>query len=105
MIQARQPVTQQARRPAGRQAGGSATRLGITRILRSKAGRKPIRHHWELDVHQLAVEVAMQIFELSKKWPAEEKFPLTDQARRSSRSVAAQIAEAWRKRKYEPAPD
>src|SRR5687768_10299864 len=99
MIQARQAVNQQASRPAGRQASGPTARLGITRILRSKAGRKPIRHHWELDVHQLAVELAMQIFDLSKKWPSEEKFSLTDQARRSSRSVAAQIAEAWRKRK------
>ncbi len=43
----------------------------------------------------------MSVFELSKRWPPEEKFSLTDQIRRSSRSVAANIAEAWRKRKYE----
>ena len=42
----------------------------------------------------------MQIFELSKKWPAEERYSLTDQIRRSSRSVCEQVAEAWRKRRY-----
>jgi four helix bundle protein len=96
-------VTQQASWPAGRQVGVPAGRLDASPDLRSEARRKPIRHHWELEVHQLAVEVAMEIFELSKNWPSEEKFSLTDQARRSSRSVAAQIAEAWRKRKYEAA--
>jgi four helix bundle protein len=45
----------------------------------------------------------MRIFELSKTWPVEERFSLTDQVRRSSRSVATHIAEAWRKRKYEAA--
>jgi four helix bundle protein len=45
----------------------------------------------------------MQIFELSRKWPSEEKFSLTDQIRRSSRSVCANIAAAWRKRRYEAA--
>jgi len=42
----------------------------------------------------------MKIFELSKEWPKEERFSLTDQVRRSSRSVCEQIAEAWRKRRY-----
>lgn len=45
----------------------------------------------------------MQIFELSKKFPVEEKYSLTDQIRRSSRSVCANLAEAWRKRRYEAA--
>ena len=45
----------------------------------------------------------MQIFEISKKFPYEERFSLTDQARRSSRSVCANLAEAWRKRMYEAA--
>lgn len=45
----------------------------------------------------------MQIFELSKKFPPEEKYSLTDQIRRSSRSVCANLAEAWRKRRYEGA--
>lgn len=65
--------------------------------------REPIRHHWELEVHKLAVEIAMRIFELSHQWPENEKYSLIDQVRRSSRSVATNIAEAWRKRKYEAA--
>ena len=60
-----------------------------------------IRYHWELDVYKLSVEVAMELFELSKKFPREEMYSLTDQIRRSSRSVSGQIAEAWRRRKYE----
>jgi len=43
----------------------------------------------------------MEIFELSKAWPAEEKYSLTDQIRRASRSVCANIREAWAKRRYE----
>src|SRR5882757_6533323 len=54
----------------------------------------------ELRVYKLAFESAMEIFELSRKWPSEEKFSLTDQIRRSSRSVCANIAAAWRKRRY-----
>ena len=54
----------------------------------------------DLKVYRLAFESAMRIFELSKKWPVEEKYSLTDQIRRSSRSVCGNIAEAWRKRRY-----
>src|SRR5213594_2112792 len=57
----------------------------------------------ELRVYKLAFESAMEIFELSKKFPSEEKFSLTDQIRRSSRSVCTNVAEAWRKRRYEAA--
>ena len=57
----------------------------------------------ELRVYRLAFESAMKIFELSRKWPAEEKYSLTDQIRRSSRSVCTNLAEAWRKRRYEAA--
>jgi four helix bundle protein len=57
----------------------------------------------ELRVYKLAFESAMRIFELSKTWPSEEKFSLTDQIRRSSRSVCTNLAEAWRKRRYEAA--
>jgi four helix bundle protein len=46
---------------------------------------------------------ALQVFEITKAFPSEEKFSLTDQIRRSSRSVCANIAEAWRKRRYEAA--
>lgn len=59
-----------------------------------------IRHFRELDVYKLAMEAALEIFELTKSFPAEEKYSLTDQVRRSSRSVCANIAEAWRKRRY-----
>ena len=60
-----------------------------------------IKYHWQLDVYKMSVDAAMQIFELTKTFPREEMYSLTDQIRRSSRSVSAQIAEAWRRRKYE----
>lgn len=62
-----------------------------------------IRYHWELDAYKLSVAAAMEIFELSKSFPSEEKYSLTDQIRRSSRSVSGQIGEGWRKRRYEAA--
>ena len=55
----------------------------------------------ELDVYKLSREVSKEIFMLSKGFPVEERYSLTDQIRHSSRSVGAQIAEAWGKRKYE----
>lgn len=54
----------------------------------------------ELRVYQLAFKFAMEIFRLSKSFPPEEKYSLTDQIRRSSRSVAANIAEGYRKKQY-----
>ena len=62
-----------------------------------------IMNHRELKVFQSAHSVAMQIFQLTKTFPREELYSLTDQIRRSSRSVCANIAEAWRKRRYEAA--
>jgi four helix bundle protein len=62
-----------------------------------------IIRHTELEVFQRSFEAAMQLFERSKKFPREEMYSLTDQMRRSSRSVAANITEAWRKRRYEAA--
>lgn len=59
-----------------------------------------IRTHRELDVYKRAVESAMTVYELSKGFPKEERYSLTDQVRRSSRSVAANLAESWRKRRY-----
>ena len=59
-----------------------------------------LRHFRELDVYRMAMDGAMRIFEISKGFPVEEKYSLTDQARRSSRSVCANLAEAWRKRRY-----
>src|SRR5438309_4969434 len=64
---------------------------------------KKIRSHRGLDVYSKAFETAMRIFELSKRFPKEETYSLTDQIRRSSRSVCANLAEAWRKRRYEAA--
>ncbi|MGC9504218.1 four helix bundle protein [Baaleninema sp.] len=62
-----------------------------------------IRSHRELEVYQIAFEAAMKIFELSKRFPIEERFALTDQIRRASRSICANLAEAWRKRRYRAA--
>ena len=59
-----------------------------------------IRSYRELRVYQNAFESAMKIFEFTKTFPAEEKYSMVDQMRRSSRSVCANLAEAWRKRRY-----
>lgn len=59
-----------------------------------------IRSHKELNVFKASFDLALQIHKLTKEFPIEEKFSLTDQVRRSSRSVAANIAEAFRKRRY-----
>ena len=64
---------------------------------------KKIRTHRDLAVYQKGFAASMQIFELSKQFPKEEVYSLTDQIRRSSRSVCANMAEAWRKRRYEKA--
>ena len=62
--------------------------------------KRPIKSHRDLDVYQLAFETAIKIFEITKHFPSEEKYSLTDQIRRSSRSVCANLSEAWRKRRY-----
>jgi four helix bundle protein len=62
--------------------------------------RKPTPSHCDLEVYQLAFNAAMQIFELSKTFPVEEKFALTDQIRRSSRSLCGNLAKAWQKRHF-----
>jgi four helix bundle protein len=54
----------------------------------------------ELEVYQISFDLQPLIFGLSRKFPKEETFSLTDQVRRSSRSVGGNIAEAWRKRRY-----
>lgn len=60
-----------------------------------------IKFHQDLKVFQKSVEFSMMIFELTKSFPKEERYSLTDQIRRSSRSVSANISEAWGRRKYE----
>ena len=62
-----------------------------------------IRDFRELRVYNADMDAAMEIFEISSKFPKEEKYSLTDQMRRSSRSVCANIGEAWRKRRYRAA--
>lgn len=64
---------------------------------------KRVQTHRDLIVYERAFEAAMTIFELSKRFPKEETYSLTDQIRRSSRSVCANLAEAWRKRRYQAA--
>ena len=75
---------------------------GGTRVSKGQE-KKKIQYHWEIDAYKLSVEAAMEIYELSKLFPEEEKYSLTDQIRNSSRSVSAQIAEGWRRRKYRAA--
>lgn len=60
-----------------------------------------IRSHRDLDVYKVAFATALDIYGISKSFPVEERYSLTDQVRRSSRSVCANIAEAFRKRRYE----
>ena len=55
----------------------------------------------ELTVYKMAFDTAMEIFKISKSFPQEEKYSLTDQIRRSSRSICANLSEAWRKRRYQ----
>jgi four helix bundle protein len=62
-----------------------------------------IREHTDLEVYQKGFDAAMLIFGMFKKFPKEETYSLTDQIRRSSRSVCANLAEAWRKRRYKAA--
>jgi four helix bundle protein len=59
-----------------------------------------IQHFRDLEVYGLAFKAAMDIYTISKAFPNEERFAMTDQVRRSSRSVCSNLAEAWRKRKY-----
>lgn len=66
-------------------------------------GRKKIVARHELEVYQKAFQASMHIFECSKSFSKEETYSLTDQIRRSSRSVCANLAEGWRKRRYEKA--
>ena len=62
-----------------------------------------IKKHTELEVYKRAFAAAMALFRASQSFPKQETYSLTDQGRRSSRSVCANLAEAWRKRRYEAA--
>ena len=67
---------------------------------KGEKGKEKVKTHEELIIYQKAFNTAMKIFELSQQFPLEERYSLTDQIRRSSRSVCANLAEAWRKRRY-----
>jgi four helix bundle protein len=62
--------------------------------------KKDLKHFRDLEVYQKAFELAIVIFQMTKKFPVEEKYSLIDQIRRASISVCANLAEGWRKRKY-----
>jgi len=73
----------------------------MERRMRDEARQtKKIRSVRELDVYKLAFETAIEIFVISKAFPKEEIYSLTDQVRKSSRSVCTNLAEGWRKRRY-----
>jgi len=59
-----------------------------------------VKHFRDLEVYKRQRELSREVFSLTKRFPAEERYSLTDQIRRSSRSIGAQIAEAWGKRRY-----
>ena len=65
-----------------------------------RGGLRTVENYWELDVYKLAREGRQRIFKLSRCFPKEEMYSLTDQIRRASRSVCAQITEAWGRRLY-----
>ncbi len=67
------------------------------------APKQEIRTFRDLRVYQAAMDLAMEIFELTKNFPKEETYSLVDQIRRSSRSVCTNLSEAWRKRRYRAA--
>lgn len=68
-----------------------------------KEERVRLKTHRDLEVYKMALEAAMRIFDLTKTFPKEETYSLTDQIRRASRSVCSNTSEAWRKRRYEAA--
>ena len=93
-------------RKIGRLEGGKVGRGEDWKVGRGedwKVGmerKKDLKHFRDLEVYQTAFNTAMRILEITKNFPNEEKFSLTDQIRRSSRSVCSNLAEGWRKRRY-----
>ena len=78
-------------------------RSEVERTTRAFGRRDRLRSHRDLRVWQEAMDLAVEVQAASGTFPADERYSLTDQVRRSARSVAANIAEAWRKRRYGPA--
>src|SRR6266700_6310844 len=86
------------------QVGSQKSEVGNRRYQMMMSGQpnnKRVNSAKDLDVYRLAFELAMAIFESSKRFPPEERFALTTQIRRSSRSVCLNLREAWAKRRYE----
>src|SRR6266568_6533051 len=86
------------------QVGSQKSEVGNRRYQMMMSGQpnnKRVNSAKDLDVYRLAYELAMAIFESSKRFPPEERFALTTQIRRSSRSVCLNLHEAWAKRRYE----
>jgi four helix bundle protein len=69
-------------------------------MIETRFESKKVSSVRELNVYKKAFDAAMEIFNLTKKFPREEKYSLTNQIQRSSRSVCSNLAEAWRKRRY-----
>ncbi len=88
------------RRSEGREQKSEIGRQISVKIKRGKTMTKQINRPQDLEAYRTAYDLAMRIFRLSKTWPADERYSLTDQIRRSSRSVNANLAEAWGKRRY-----
>ena len=82
-------------------AGGGIKRSEVRNLRSAKKTNMQINSAKDLKVYKKAYELAMRVFELSKRFPSEERFALTSQARRSSRSVCLNLREAWAKRRYE----
>jgi len=82
-------------------AGGGIERSEVRNLRSAKKTNMQINSAKDLKVYKKAYELAMRVFELSKRFPSEERFALTSQARRSSRSVCLNLREAWAKRRYE----
>jgi four helix bundle protein len=91
-------VKRQGDRATGRR--GEKSPVGLKKYVGGGGPMEKIKNYKELRVYQAAIEAAMSIFNLTKHFPPEEKYSMVDQMRRSSRSVCANIAEAWRKRRY-----
>jgi four helix bundle protein len=98
-------------RAGGRESGRVRGREGVIReifcifndLVAKNIIMRVIKSHKELIVFQLAFKLSMEIFRITKNYPKEEIYSLTSQIRRSSRSICSNLAEAFRKRRYEKA--
>ena len=82
--------------------GGDGEKRGRGETTKTKetSTTDRIRSYKERRVYQAAIDAAMRVFEITKRFPAQERFSMVDQMRRASRSVCSNIGEAWRKRRY-----